>query len=378
MLRAQRTEMATIAAAFLFEAPLVRLAGWSNERYGLFINGRSGSLKTSWAQVRMCLYGPEFLNDDKLLKWGDGATANAIMATATYAHDLPLLIDNYKPTTGGDARTLINVIHNIVEGGDKSRLNRASELRDVNIIHCLPLITGEDVPDTNPASLARLLVVPFTWPKDVDNLHLHKAQHLSPHLCAVGAAWLNWLESGDGVEAARHAQERFPQMRSQWATLLRQQQVDMVNPLRVATNLATNTLTWWVMEQCPFLHDIAREYRAAHANGLREIAGTMAMRTGESLEAARYLATLCPILATERSILIGHQQEIPTDNQGRGVSNVIGYHGDDGTAYILPIMARQEVERMLSGSGDLVASANARSIHSYRQWAPWPVTIEIG
>jgi hypothetical protein len=73
--------------ASLFMPPMLRPAGLGNERVAVFIAGRTGSLKTSWAQTALCLYGPGFASNDNLLKLGEGATRNAIMAFAAHAHD---------------------------------------------------------------------------------------------------------------------------------------------------------------------------------------------------------------------------------------------------------------------------------------------------
>jgi hypothetical protein len=81
----------------VLQAPMARLVGWDNERYAIFIAGRTGSLKTSVVKMIMCIYGDAFSNDYLLTKWGEGATRNSLMSMATQAHDLPFLIDNYKP-----------------------------------------------------------------------------------------------------------------------------------------------------------------------------------------------------------------------------------------------------------------------------------------
>ena len=91
------------------------------------------------------------------------------MALAAHAHDLPFLIDNYKPNTGGGSRDFVNLIHNLIEGGEKERLTRTAELRDNKPIYCWPIVTGEDVPGDDPASLARVLVVPFEWERGKPN-----------------------------------------------------------------------------------------------------------------------------------------------------------------------------------------------------------------
>jgi hypothetical protein len=153
--------ISTPVLSMLLQAPLHRPAGWQNERYGVFIQGRTGSLKTSFTQTAMSIYGAEFSNDRALIKLGEGATRNAIMAYATNAHDMPLFIDNYKPNTGFGFHDLVNLIHNILEGGEKDRLTRASTIKEARPVHCFPIITGEDVPDHDPATLARLLLIAF-------------------------------------------------------------------------------------------------------------------------------------------------------------------------------------------------------------------------
>jgi hypothetical protein len=155
----------TVLLAAMLGAPLARRAGLEGERYGIFLSGRTGSLKTSTAQVLMCLYGAGFIEDQYLLKMGEGATRNAIMGYASHVHDLPFLVDNFKPSTGDGARGFVSLLHNLLEGGDRERLTRTAELRESRPVHCWPIFTGEDVPDADTAALARLLILPLEPPK---------------------------------------------------------------------------------------------------------------------------------------------------------------------------------------------------------------------
>lgn len=339
-------ERSTVITALVFQAPLARLAGWLNERYAIFISGRTGSLKTSFAQVLMCIYGPRFINDEKLTKWGEGSTANAMMGMATVANDMPFLIDNFKPSTGGGARAFIGLIHNILEGGEKDRLNRASELRETKPIFCWPICTGEDVPDSDPASLARILIVPFLWQRGDDNPNLTKAQGLSEHLSAVGNSWLTWLESESGQQMIRKIASKFPEYRTSWSAKLHKIREDSVNSLRVASNLATNQLTWEILCEHPNIGALAQEHKEAHLRGLTDtVSIAMAEATAEALEASRYLAALKELLATRQAILHDVNGIVPDALQDR----VIGYlDGDD--IFLLPKLARKAAERLLSDS----------------------------
>jgi len=346
LLESMTPERATVVASMMFQAPLARLAGWENERYAMFVAGRSGSLKTTFAQTLMCIYGPDFTDDTLLTKWGEGATNNALMRIAAIPHDLPFLIDNYKPSTGGGARSFVGLIHNIVEGGEKERMNRAAELRDTKPLHCWPICTGEDVPDGDPASLARILVVPFLWQSGEDNEALSKAQELSPQMCAIGDAWINWLESDDAQDTVARIAGKFKEYRSRWGAFLRGIRKDSVNILRVASNLATNELTWEIMCQHPTIGALAQKHREAHMQGLSEIiATTMAEATAEALEATRYLGALKELIAVEQ-VSIPDMSSIVTDKQKQ---NLIGWQ-DAGGAYLMPGVTRRFVEHLV---GDL-------------------------
>ena len=88
LIRSVGPENSLPALVMLFQAPMGHLARWRNERYALFIQGRTGMFKTSWTQAGLAIYGAEFADDDRfLLKWGEGATPNAIMAYAAQACD---------------------------------------------------------------------------------------------------------------------------------------------------------------------------------------------------------------------------------------------------------------------------------------------------
>lgn len=340
-------ERTTVVAATAFQAPLALLAGWRDERYAIFIKGGTGSLKTSFCQTLMCIYGIGFLSDAALIKWGEGITRNAIMALATNAHDMPFLLDNYKPSTGYGERDFINLIHNIIEGGEKLRLNRDAELRKNKPIFAWPISTGEDVPDKDPASLARILVVPFYWEKGKDNSHLYEAHDLAHHLSAIGKVWLDWLESEEGAKEARQAAALFNKQRAQWAAFLQKKRPDMVNTLRVSSNLASNQFTWAVLKSHPILGEIACRYENAHKKGLLAIANDMACYTAEALEATRFLAALRELIAAKRVLLLAVGNEPQFEDRDR----TVGWLDEDGSAYLLPELVRQSVERLLAPTG---------------------------
>jgi hypothetical protein len=363
LIQSQRVEMMCVVVAFLFAAPLSNPAGWRNERSGLMATGRTGTFKTSIAQVGMCLYGQRHIQDDLILKWGEGATRNAIMRYATYAHDLPFLIDNYKPTTGGGANDFVNLMHNILEGRERARLNRASELKESRSIFCWPFVTGEDVPDSDPASIARILTVPFKWQRGEENAHLQAAQDKCAHLQAVGSHWIQWLEGEDGQKAALSAKSNFTARRAYWASALRQIRDDQANIMRVATNLAVNELAWQTMAKCPITQVLAERYMKSHTAGLEEVSGLMAHQTAESLEGTRFVEALRALLSTGSAVLAPKDAPLPDEKSG-ACDRIIGFRDNDGSACLIPQKARQAVDRLLGSHGGGLGSISARTLHA--------------
>jgi hypothetical protein len=366
LLEAVPASVSTPVIAGLLLAPLHRPAGWRNERPGIFIRGRTGSLKTSWTQTAMCLYGAAFAHDDQLIKWGEGATRNAIMGFATQAHDLPLLIDNYKPTTGGGRHDFVNLIHNILEGGDKDRMNRAAQLKPTKPIHCIPIVTGEDIPSDDAAALARVLIVSFPWQRGEPNEHLAAAQAASNHLNAVGATWLTWL-AGWGQAIVSQLGRELHSVRRQWATQLRTYKPDTPNILRIAANLAVNELTWRIALQHPDLGPVLAPYQDAHYGGLLAIAQTMSDATAEALEAFQYLNALQELLHSGQFKLLHRAQGIPSDLDR---DRMLGWYDDNGV-YLLPAIALSQVRRLL-GPGALLLSP--QSLYSQFEQLGWLAT----
>jgi hypothetical protein len=354
IIQAPGAELGTLLVSHALLAPMAHLAGWHNERSGMFIKGRSGVWKTTTTQLVMAIYGCGFLDDDSLIRWGEGATRNAIMQMVTQAGDMPVQIDNYKANTGDKAQGFINLVHAIMEGSEKDRLNRSSELRESKPIFCWPIFTGEDIPDTDPASLARLLVLPFEQRGVSDNPHLTKAQSLAQHLSAVGNAWLDWLESPEGRAQARLAGEVLPKRRDNWACWLRNKSPNMVNAHRVATNIATNELVFEVALRHPSIGPMLSPFVKAYGQGITTIALGMGRHTAQSLEATRYLRALRELLSSGRAVLRSEDPAVVekwgaktgTDIE-RQKLNVIGWSDGSGGAYLFSKIANQAIKLSL-------------------------------
>ena len=330
--------------AYILQGPAAKAAGLHNERYALFVTGRTGSLKTSTAQAAMSIYGAGWTDDTKLIKWGEGATRNAIMAYSTQAHDLPFVLDNFKPGTGDGAAGAISLIHNIVEGSDRDRVMQTGELRHSKVIAAWPLCTGEDVPVGDAAAIARILVLPFTWQKGEPNQHLSDAQSLAEHMPAVGGAWVEWLE-GEGGAIAAEAGKGFPRLRAKWADYLRKVRPDMVNILRVASNLAGNELIYWLACEHPQIGPVLRPHREALESTLRTIGKEMGSLTVESLEAHRWLSHVRALAASGRATILHVNASREDVQKAHAANKLIGFSDSNGV-YLLPTPTLAAIKAM--------------------------------
>ena len=346
LLHAQRSEVTTVCAMSFLAAPMAFRANWRGERSALFISGRTGSFKSAWAMCAMCLFGPEFANEDNVLKFGPGATNNARMKFMTGAGDMPLLVDNYKPNTGKGESELVELIHTALEGGEKERLSRTSEHRETSPIHAWPVFTGEDTPH-DAAAAARCLIVPFPLaPEDASAMTL--AQQFAPDLHFIGGALIDWLLSDEGRVTGDYIADKFVERRRHWSEVLRRERPDMVNIFRVASNIAVNECAWEFALACPALTPVLVEFDKAHKAGLREVATTMAAHTAESIEANRYLEAIKALLLSERAYLCP-RLTAPRDDERR---LKIGWEDDDGV-YLIPETAYTEALKMLQNAGGL-------------------------
>ena len=363
-------DVGPVILASVLAAPLAERAQWHDNRYATFLHGRTGSLKTSTLQCFMSIWGANWRHDRTLLKWGPGATPNALLALASNTGSLPLLIDNFKPNTGGGAPALVSLIHAILEGGEKRRLSQTSTLKVSRDIDCWPLFTGEDAPSADAAAIARVLLVRLERDAAQEAPELTRAQSLAAHMPAIGVAWLDFLESDNGRDAADWASGQTDAIRSAWlATLAKHVKGRGVNLKRLAMNLTVNQLTLQVAAECPALHDLVQPLLTQHKDTLLELAKVTAGATAESSEGVRFIESLRELLGTRRALLqcdltdgdaqlrAGTVTREAIEKTPQLADRVIGFMAD-GLIYLLPDMARRAVDGLAPDKLNNISNAS--------------------
>jgi hypothetical protein len=345
LILSQEPKHTLIALTTAFAAPLSLLCGWQGDKYAVFIAGRTGSFKTSFCQMLLCLYG-DFEKEDTLIKFGLGTTANSLQAILTRASNMPVLIDNYKTNTGKGGQDAVSMIQAALEGGEKIRLNRNSEIRQTKPINAWLFLTGEDYVE-DAASRARSLYLPFAFFGDT-NESLSRVQELAHALPQIGGHIISWALSDEALIVADYVKDRFGKRRSHWAEFIRKQNKDAVNAYRVASNLAVCECAWEMIMGCPAMASHLRPFAEQFKEGLLECARSMAFLTAETHEATRYLDSLREMIASDRAYLCPRGGE-PSLEERR---LKLGWHDDKGV-YLIPGVAFEAAVKAMASQGGL-------------------------
>ncbi|BCM89095.1 hypothetical protein IAD21_00939 [Abditibacteriota bacterium] len=316
-----------ICHAFLASAS--RPAGFQDEKFATFAVGRSGTLKTSWHQMAMSIYG-DFGADDKLLKLGAGGTVNAMMNYPAAAADLPLLFDNFKPGTGTGQKDATTLVHALLEGTERKRLNRDGSHRAAREYRCWPQFTGEDT-ISDAASIARMLIVGASDPPSECIEALTKLQANAHRLPRIGGHWLAWLLTDKARAIIAHEAKQVGERRGYWVSYLRKKSSEMVNAMRVATSLSLCEFLWRVAKQCPILGEVFEWWEVRFREALRHCADNMTGYSAQSHEANRYLSTLRTLVIGQRAYL----QEKGRDPEKNEHRTFVGWQ-DSNLVYLLP------------------------------------------
>jgi hypothetical protein len=182
---------APMASAFLPEEPF---------GYGLF--AQTGAWKTSVIQQDYAIYGVDCARDESCLKLTEGGTTlNAALKTAHDCGVRPFRTDNLKATDEATIRRFIALVQGVMEGNDKTRLDKESNLRKTNAIDYNMFVTGELKPDDG-ATTARVLGVNWNMTRE-ETPNLTKAQLLVDKMPGVGYEWLRFLEQNHDMSNFR-------------------------------------------------------------------------------------------------------------------------------------------------------------------------------
>lgn len=337
LIEAFDSKQATIALMPVFGSPVIAQY-LPDDRFAVMIYGVTGTFKTSFVMLSTGIYGLGYLDESNLQKWGMGGTTNAHMKAAAVSGMLPVLYDNYKPLTYKDAPSLVGLIHAIVEGSDKNRLNKDSEFQESLAFHCIPIVTGEDFVD-EASTLARC--VSFEW-RGCDPKILTEAQALQNNLPAVGKEWLTWLQ--DNPDKIKAAVAGFEGIRQEYIEKIKSSN-NNINVGRIASNLAVIKVVWNIALLCPVTEAIFKGHEKDFEDGIAELLSVTPSSLSETSEAEIFVTALRELISSGRARVVNVDRGAWREEIGRSSAPEIGWI-KEGELCVYPDIARKLVREI--------------------------------
>jgi len=347
-----------ILAASIFGAPVA--ARWfQDDRYALALIGLTGTGKTEASRLMLSCYGRGYLQDGNLIRWNDGATGNAIAAMAAQSGFLPLLIDNFKVIKSGSQAQLVGVLHAILEGSEKSRLDRNAQLRSTLEFNCSPIVTGESYIEES-STLARSILL--EWQPIADVTKLDSAQSQADNLLEVGRSWLTWISSSEGKAVIEEVRAGYPALRSEAVKALAD--LGCINSGRIGSTVALIKSLWIIITKHPKIGPAIKQHSNALSDGLVQVMLNQAEDTVSANEGERFVSGLRELITTGRATIVIGAEGLGSVSVYEHPERVLGWTDDDGKYWIYPEIAKRMVAQL---QGRQVQDLDSRTL--FRQLA---------
>lgn len=328
------------AVAHAFLAPLLRFLP-TVKRYALHLTGETGSLKTTYATLLLCLFG-DFGNEEPTEKWG--STWKKIEKTGHYAKDVLYVVDDYKPRYVS-IKDVTQLIQNYSDGRGRGRLRADTSLQESCWIRGALLMTGEDMPHDEASVMSRLLVVNMRR-QDGKNLKLARASELAKYLPMAMGAFIEYVRERNDEWTDEN---EITKKRDWYLTSLSGQNV--TNAGRVATNIAQNWYAWqkfaeW-MRYCGAWSEAEYKRRSdEYDTAAWDLLIEMSDRISEEKVSNVFLESIRGLLAGSEAVLID-KESAETPPSGK---LMLGWRDSNGI-YMQPSVAFHAVEKWLGQIG---------------------------
>ncbi len=292
---------------------------WKGDRYVLVLIATTGTMKTAYITLLNSMYGAGYSEEANLVRWGEGTTKNAATHLAAFTGPFPFVIDNFKMYGKYDLSEIAAIIHGILEGAEKARMQQNSnDLRVSEEYQCIPIITGENWPGDDAASRARGIFLNWSGPRSLEDLT--SAQGHIDDLNALGREWCLWLSSDEGKFYMDCMNDRFASTRSKYLRKLG----DAINAGRIATNAAILELIWELMGLWPVMAEFVRRHDASLQAAIAEHILQAVEDVNSSIDADKFIGWLRAQVEIGRYGFTSSTKSIV--NNMASVSTIIGHY----------------------------------------------------
>lgn len=297
-----QSNIITLFAAII-GAPIIALL-WPDDRFMIFLHGTTGTLKTTATTTLQALFGTKYSSEVYLVRWGDGATTNAIEHIAAKTGPFAYLIDNYKTYTDKDPAKFQRMVHALLEGTEKSRLDQNIELRPGEEYLCTPICTAENYPGQDAATRARIALLNWQSP-DFLNKITEAQKHLTD-LNALGKAWILWLSSEEGRDVLERVSSEFEERRYEYLEKAK----GCLNSGRIASNATILSLIWELLGEWEVTEDLATKYTPVLEAALEDLISEAKQELQDHLDSSKFLSWLKAEIQLGRYVITNPPKEV--------------------------------------------------------------------
>lgn len=315
-------------------APLLRVL--ESPAPMVHICGPTGTRKTAICCCALSLFGDFARAGQPTDTWT--STSNSVQKRGWHLKDAPMVLDDYKVKNVKE-RDVTFLLQNYGDNMARGRLDAEANVRSAYPIRGVLISSGEDQPEGEASTLARILTVDIA--RGAVNLpKLTTLQTQAAYLHALTAAYLQWLA---GQDAAAEVNDTHLSVRNAILTKLEQTE-HATNPGRVASNVATLYVAW--DRFCTFLvagghwpADRADAWRTMCKRELVTLAKRQLALTTNERYSQLFLESLRALIASGKVL-------IQSSNTGTALpgQTPVGYANGDGV-YLIAQVAYDEVAK---------------------------------
>jgi hypothetical protein len=310
----------------------------------IHLYGPTGCHKTSISCAALALWG-DFTPSQPTDTWT--STGNSVQRLGWHLKDAPLLLDDYKAANVKPQQVTF-LLQNYGDNMARGRLDANSDLRNTFPMRCVLISSGEDQPDGEASTLARILSVQLAR-RMVNRERLTFIQQHARDLHALTIDYLAWLAAGadtSGNQALHQASRAAILAQLEDAT------AGATNPGRIASNVAVLYVAWETFGR--FLeargHWPAEQVRAWVLTCKRELCALARAQlhlTTQERYSQLFLETVRALVASGRAVL--HTSGSSSQELQPG-QMLIGAYDSSGT-YLIAQAAYDEVCKHLRAAG---------------------------
>ena len=338
--------IATTQWAAMYLAPLSEIIP---PAFVAWVEGESGSLKSSLSAVMLNHYGPGFTEFNLPAGWD--STANSLEKLCFHAKDVPLLIDDFRPLTNRyEAQKLQDAASKVIRAAGnrqgRSRLDSESDFRRVFSPRGVVMATAERGA-LGTSTNARLLTIDVN-PGDITPARLGEAQGRRWMYSYAMAGYIRWV-GRNYDHLVGELQKAVTNVRALQNGNGHKRLPGAMAALYTAFNLAMT----YAQEIGAISNGEAAERAERCYNALQQIASDQAELIASQDPALQFLQVIVSLLRSRQVQIEGTKLARTLGDDTPGAER-IGWH-DGQTIYLLQT-AYNRVARFVSGQGEMFPS----------------------